>query len=99
MKIDKANFWKSDWFLGVAVSFAVLIAGNGDLLPALEKGRLAEGQLVELGEVVAGMRPGRLAPDEITLFESQGMAIQDIAVAKGLLMLAREQGRGLELPY
>ncbi len=71
----------------------------GDLLPALEKGRLAEGQMVELGEVVAGMRPGRLAAEEITLFESQGMAIQDLAVAKRLLALAREQGRGVELPY
>lgn len=37
MKIDKANFWKSDWFLGVAVSCAVLAAGNGDLLQSLER--------------------------------------------------------------
>lgn len=71
----------------------------GDLLPALEKGRLAEGQMVELGEVIAGIRPGRAAPEEITLFESQGMAIQDLAVAKHLLGLARAQGRGVELPY
>jgi serine/threonine-protein kinase len=37
VKIDKAGFWKSDWFLGVAVSCAVLIAGNGDLLQSLER--------------------------------------------------------------
>ncbi|OHC69472.1 MAG: serine/threonine protein kinase [Rhodocyclales bacterium GWA2_65_20] len=37
MKIDKANFWKSDWFLGLVVSLAVLIAGNGDLLQSLER--------------------------------------------------------------
>jgi serine/threonine-protein kinase len=37
VKIDKANFWKSDWFLGVAVSCAVLIAGSGDLLQSLER--------------------------------------------------------------
>lgn len=37
VKIDKANFWKSDWFLGVAVSCAVLIVGNGDLLQSLER--------------------------------------------------------------
>ncbi|HEX8962360.1 MAG TPA: ornithine cyclodeaminase family protein [Rhodocyclaceae bacterium] len=80
-------------------SRATAVREAGDLLPALEKGRLAEGQLVELGEVVAGMRPGRLDPDEITLFESQGMAIQDLAVAKRLLAVAREQGRGVELPY
>ncbi|HEX8962361.1 MAG TPA: serine/threonine-protein kinase [Rhodocyclaceae bacterium] len=37
MKIDKANFWKSDWFLGVAVSLAVLFAAGGDLLQSLER--------------------------------------------------------------
>lgn len=71
----------------------------GDLLPALEKGRLHEGQLVELGEILAGMRPGRPLPEAIILFESQGMAIQDLAVARRLLDLARERGIGAELPY
>lgn len=80
-------------------SRATALREAGDLLPALEKGRLAEGQMVELGEVIAGIRPGRTAREEITLFESQGMAIQDLAVAKHLLALARTQGRGLELPY
>ncbi len=67
----------------------------GDLLPALEKGRLHEGQLVELGEIVAGMRPGRADPQAITLFESQGMAIQDLAVAKRLFELARVRELGV----
>jgi ornithine cyclodeaminase len=71
----------------------------GDLLPALEKGRLAEGQLVELGEIIAGMRPGRPDAEAITLFESQGMAIQDLAVGVHLLKLAQQQGLGAELPY
>lgn len=67
----------------------------GDLLPALEKGRLHEGQLVELGEIVAGMRPGRADPQAITLFESQGMAIQDLAVAKRLFELGRVRELGV----
>lgn len=75
------------------------LAEAGDLLPALEKGRLCEGQLVELGEIVAGIRPGRPNPQALTLFESQGMAIQDLAVAVRLLKLARTQGLGVELPY
>jgi ornithine cyclodeaminase len=70
----------------------------GDLLPALEKGRLHEGQLVELGEIVAGVRPGRVDSQAITLFESQGMAIQDLAVAKRLFELAQVQGLGALLP-
>ena len=71
----------------------------GDLLPVLEKGRLSERQLVELGDVIIGRHPGRSTPTEITLFESQGMAIQDIAVAVRLEAMAREKGMGVELPY
>ena len=71
----------------------------GDLLPLFEKGRLSERQLVELGDVILGRHPGRAKPEDITLFESQGMAIQDIAVAIRLEALAREQGLGIELPY
>ena len=71
----------------------------GDLLPLLEKGRLHDRQLVELGDVIIGRHPGRNTPEEITLFESQGMAIQDISVAVRLEALAREQGLGIELPF
>lgn len=71
----------------------------GDLLPALEKGRLSERVLVELGEVIIGRHPGRSSASEITLFESQGMAIQDISLAVRLEALARERGLGVELPY
>lgn len=71
----------------------------GDLLPALEKGRLSERQLVELGDVLVGRHAGRRSDGEITLFESQGMAIQDIAVAIRLEALARERGIGVALPY
>ena len=39
------------------------------------------------------------SPEQITIFESQGMAIQDIAVAVRLEAMAREQGLGVELPY
>ena len=71
----------------------------GDLLPLFEKGRLSERQLVELGDVILGRHPGRAKPEDITLFESQGMAIQDISVAVRLEALAREQGPGIESPY
>ena len=69
----------------------------GDLLPALEKGRLHAGGLTEIGEVIAGIRPGRTSPEQVTLFESQGMAIQDLVIAAHLMRLAREQGAGSEV--
>lgn len=74
------------------------LAEAGDLLPLLEKGRLHARQLVELGDVIIGRRPGRQNAAEITLFESQGMAIQDLAVGVRLLAAAREQGLGTCLP-
>lgn len=80
-------------------SRATAMREAGDLLLALEKGRLHEGQLVELGELVCGYRPGRSATDAITLFESQGLAIQDLAVAVRLYHLAQARGMGAELPY
>jgi ornithine cyclodeaminase len=75
------------------------LAEAGDLLPLLEKGRLHERQLIELGDVITGRRSGRESPDEITLFESQGMAIQDLAVALRVVQAAEAQGFGTPLPY
>ena len=69
----------------------------GDLLPCLEKGRLHVGALIELGEVIAGLRPGRTEVAQITLFESQGMAMQDLIIAAELAKLARARGMGEEL--
>ena len=71
----------------------------GDLLPLTEKGRGRPEQWAELGEILCGMRPGRRHPSQLTLFESQGLGIQDLAVAARVLERAREQGLGVALPY
>lgn len=83
----------------VVDSVETAVKEAGDLLPLLEKGRLSERQLVELGEVIVGRHSGRATPEDITLFESQGMAIQDLAVAVRLEAMAREQRLGVGLPY
>jgi len=83
----------------VVDSRATALREAGDLLPSLEKGRLRESALAELGEVLVGARPGRESPDEITLFESQGMAIQDLALGMEVLERARKAGLGTALPY
>ena len=70
----------------------------GDLLPLLEKGRLHSRQLVELGDVITGRHAGRTSDEQITLFESQGMAIQDLAVAVRVLAAAEAAGLGQEIP-
>ena len=75
------------------------LAEAGDLLPLLEKGRLHERQLLELGDVIVGRRTGRESVGQITLFESQGMAIQDLAVALRVLHAAEARGLGTPLPF
>ena len=74
------------------------LAEAGDLLPLIEKGRLHARQLVELGDIITGKQQGRTSVDQITVFESQGMAIQDLAVALRVLAAAQEAGLGIELP-
>jgi len=51
-----------------------------------------------LSDVVAGRAPGRASRDEITLFESQGLGLEDLAVACLVLRRARESGCGIEIP-
>jgi alanine dehydrogenase len=53
----------------------------------------------ELGELVAGTRPGRSSQDEITLYKSVGVAVQDVAAAALVLAAAKERsvGRAIEL--
>jgi alanine dehydrogenase len=53
----------------------------------------------ELGELVAGVRPGRTSPEQITLYKSVGVAVQDVAAAALVLAAAQERsvGRVIEL--
>lgn len=70
----------------------------GDLLAAVEQGAVGWDRVCELGEIVAGRRPGRRGPEEITLFESQGVAMEDVAVAARVVERARAEGLGHDLP-
>jgi ornithine cyclodeaminase/alanine dehydrogenase-like protein (mu-crystallin family) len=51
-----------------------------------------------LSDVVAGRAPGRASREEITLFESQGLGLEDLAVACHVVRRARERGAGIEVP-
>jgi ornithine cyclodeaminase/alanine dehydrogenase-like protein (mu-crystallin family) len=58
---------------------------GGELTGAVEAGRVTREQVTDLGAVLAGEAPGRPGPDAVTLFDSTGLAIQDLAVAKAAL--------------
>lgn len=63
------------------------------------EGRFSRNELhAELGEIVAGRKPGRETPGEIIVLNPMGMAIEDIACACRLYERARERGIGRELP-
>jgi len=51
----------------------------------------------ELGELVAGTKPGRTSPEQITLYKSVGVAVQDAAAAALVLAAARERSAGREI--
>jgi ornithine cyclodeaminase/alanine dehydrogenase-like protein (mu-crystallin family) len=54
---------------------------GGELTPAVEAGAIARGDVTDLGAVLAGEAPGRAGEDAVTLFDSTGLAIQDLAIA------------------
>jgi len=61
----------------------------------VSKGLLKKGQIyAELGEIIAGRKKGRTDNQTITLFDSTGLAIEDIAVAKLLYNKALKTGTG-----
>jgi len=72
----------------------------GDLHHALEAGVVTRANVyAELGEVVAGKKPGRESQEEITIFDSTGMALQDVAAAALLYEKARRDGSGVRLNF
>jgi alanine dehydrogenase len=71
---------------------------SGDLIIPLREGSIAESHFqAELGEVVIGSRPGRGSDEEITLFKSNGLAVQDAAAARLVYEKARAAGAGTQV--
>ncbi|MBV7485007.1 ornithine cyclodeaminase family protein [Bordetella sp. BOR01] len=95
-EIDTHTVRRAD--LIVADSVQVAQHESGDLLSAYESGLVYWENLADLGQVLAGLRPGRTRDDQIILFESHGMALQDIYAGAHILRLARSQDVGLDLP-
>jgi alanine dehydrogenase len=67
---------------------------NGDLAHAVETGAISRHDVTQLGDVLAGTAPGREHDGEITVFDSTGLAIQDLAIA----LSAVERTDELDLP-
>jgi alanine dehydrogenase len=66
---------------------------NGDLAHAVEAGKITRADVTQLGDVLAGTAEGRQSPEDTTIFDSTGLAIQDLAIA----LAATEEAEKLDL--
>lgn len=103
-----ANFPQKRELDSVAVFRAGIIAVDsreqskleaGDLIQAFAGDESKWSQVIELAEIAAGHVLGRRNADEITLFKSNGVAIEDIVTAGRIYEIAVEKKRGVELPF
>ncbi len=96
-EIDGEAVRRSDLILVDQVEGAKLECG--DLTVAVEAGVMTWDRVGEFGAVVTGAAPGRANDQQITLFESQGLAVQDMAAAAHIYERAKELGLGQEVNF
>lgn len=76
------------------------LAQGAEILRALQAGLIDESHVLgEIGEVMAGTLPGRIAADDVTLYKSLGSIVQDLAAGWHLYRLARERGFGTDAAF
>jgi ornithine cyclodeaminase/alanine dehydrogenase-like protein (mu-crystallin family) len=72
----------------------------GEIHHALASGTIERSDVyAELSEIAAGRKPGRVMPEEVTVFDSTGTALQDVAAAAAVYEKAMDAGRGLLLDF
>ena len=84
----------------VVVDDVAQAQGSGEINVPLQTGQIAVDDLhANLGEIVAGLASGRTDEREITVFDSTGLAIQDVALARVVYETACEQGVGDSIDF
>ena len=79
-------------------SRAAALVEAGDIVQGVRENCWTESHIAgELGEVILGRVPGRMAPDEIVAFKSLGQAVEDVAAAQLVFTRAKAQGIGREI--
>jgi ornithine cyclodeaminase/alanine dehydrogenase-like protein (mu-crystallin family) len=79
-------------------SSAAVVKESGDVIQSVREGLFAEDHVrAELGEVINRSKPGRQSPEQVTLFKSLGLAIEDLTAADLVYRRALEVGRGIEI--
>ena len=79
-------------------SRAAILKESGDVIQSIQEGHFTEDHVRgEIGEVVNGSKPGRQSAEEVTLFKSLGLAIEDLTAANLVYQRARAVGAGVEI--
>lgn len=79
-------------------SFDLAAHESGNVLMALAEGAISKEHFRdELGQVITGQRVGRSSPEEITLYNSVGLAVQDVAAVRLVMAAARDRGLGIQV--
>lgn len=94
-EIDQAAVTRASFVAADSVEQAKIECG--DLAAVVASGKLSWDRVFELSAVVAGRLELHRAPEDVTLFESQGVAIEDVAVAKEVYEAGRREGMGREV--
>jgi ornithine cyclodeaminase len=95
-EIDRETVRRS---LVVVDSREAALEEAGDLIVPLNEGGITLDHIhAELGEIIAGQKPGRTSAEQITFFKSVGVAVQDAAAARIVLQNGRAHNLGVELP-
>src|SRR5204863_7982020 len=72
----------------------------GDYIDALAEGAIGPDHIrAEIGEVAIGAKPGRQDEDEVTVFRSMGLAVEDLAAAEYVVRRARETSAGVSVDF
>ncbi len=83
----------------VVADIAAQSSSIGELSHVLNSGTAPTTEVVELGQIVAGIAPGRTGDDEIIIFDSTGMALQDVAAAAIVYERAAKNGFGQRMSF
>jgi alanine dehydrogenase len=82
----------------IADSYEACLKEAGDIMMPIDEGAIDKSHMkAELGEVITGKKPARSSDSEITLFKSNGLAIQDVAAAKLIYDKAVAAGIGAQV--
>jgi ornithine cyclodeaminase/alanine dehydrogenase-like protein (mu-crystallin family) len=96
-ELDSETMFRADFIAVDSLEQAKIECGD-ILIPAREKPGIWS-RVVELGSILAGKSGGRTSDSQITIFESQGVALEDVAAARYVYDRARQAGVGQAVPF